>query len=132
MQKLEKFIYNSGGRNHPSGTGEWEIETTKSCQITVKHISGSKAEFNTAFSLDQKECIQLWKLVKKMKIDTLYFRSRPPVPDETLHTFILETHDAIYEKQILDNDVARIPGYHEFSAYIRKLVMDAIGKKPIF
>lgn len=132
MKNYVKFTYNSGGRCHPADYGEWEFNIAKSCHVHLTHRVQDDFLLDKSLKLEETECIQIWKYIEKMSVESLYFPSRPAVPDEVIHAFILETDSVIFDKHILHNNIDKIPGYMEFSSYLKKLIKKYAETEAIF
>lgn len=128
----EQYLeFNSGGRYHPSGYGQWRVRLCPDGSVVADHEVGDRAESSDVFVLTALESRTLFSLFCAVDIKRMKSPDRPGLPDEVLYSFALKDGSGSYAASIWINDARENRAIVELVAYLEQLIEKYTGKRPV-
>jgi len=127
----EYLEFNSGGRYHPSGYGEWRIRLNGDGSVVAIHDVGDRTESTDTFVPTKTETRKLFSLFCALDIKRMKSSDRPGVPDEVKYSFGLKDGSGNYSKSMWINDARENRAIQDLIGYLEVLVKKYTGKEPI-
>ena len=104
------FKFSTGTAHHPEGMGAWEINLDTEGVFRVKQIVFDEITKYGPYTLAATENQALWQLISDVNIEELpHTFERPGIPDETAHTFTLQTVNNSFEVEMWVTDAEQNP-----------------------
>ena len=127
------FRFESGGRHHFQGYGEWIVEFTTKGQMKIQQFVGNNLKVDKEFTVKSPEKETLTKFISEFPLDRVYASTRPGVPDEPQLVFIIQKKTPLnpIEIRIWLNDATKIPFLKEFLNKIKDSIKIYIGTAPV-
>jgi hypothetical protein len=132
LKNTEQYLeFDSGGKYHPSGFGEWRARLCGDGSLVVSHIVGEETKSEDVFTLTKVESRKLFSLFCAVNIKRLESSVRPGIPDEVRYSFALRDGSGAYNKSVWINDARENPAIMDLVGYLATLIEKYTGEKPV-
>jgi hypothetical protein len=132
MSEDETFLFNSGGRYHPSPWGEWDVFISRDGQYSITQFIGDEIPYSGMFTVPKEENEKIWNIIKEIGFEQIKSSSRPGVPDEVEFRFDLKKAEQEISIILWRNDADKIEKIKNFLPKLKEIIEKYTKKKPVF
>ena len=132
MSEDETFLFNSGGRHHPSPHGEWDVFIDRNGQFSITQFIADDIPYSGMVTVSKEDNDLVWALIKDLALDQLKSCDRPGVPDEVQFRFDLKKADQEISVILWKNDAVKNDKIKDFLPKLKEIIEKYTGKKPVF
>jgi len=130
--QAERFGFSSGGADHISGYGEWQIVLDREGLFGIVHKVGEDVRDLGGFPLSEAEAAEIWALVEDADLEALpELPNREGLPDEVQYTFVLDYGDGVQMRLVWANDARDNEALMQLVNGIGELIESYTGEQPV-